>query len=632
MMIGCSVADPSKPSVVDGRLDLTNWDFDADGDVALLGTWEVCWGQLIEPGKTCRSDWRPVPVRGIWGEAGVGGPFGGKGVATYRVRIALPPESEPLSVVVGGPLTAHRLWIDGIARGGVGVVGATAETTVAGVANRAYELEIGANEVEFQVQVANFVFRGGGLRRLWFLGHTDSIHRGMGRAVLREGTLFAVGVVVGLGFLALFALRPSERARGYFGLMALALGLRAIPASISGFGELMAPWMTWNFTVRAEYLGAAVSGVAFVGYARTKVAGIMPPRTMNALQSAAIAFGLVVAFAPMPMVVATLPIQYAFSIALIGLIILCYGRAWSRGLPGVGVTAATAVLYTGFIVHDIMRTIVSGFGAPIELFPYALVLWIFAEAYQILQGFHQSFEKVESLSDELSDANFELQETEAAIVRFVPFDFLRSLGKQSIREVHSGDHAKSELSVLYCGFQIRAPDGKLPDAAISGSMFERINELVGCLEPCVEQHAGFLNDYHGDGFHAFFPGGPADAVAAALEILAATRLFNTEAVPAARPSFDVNIGIDTGSVELGTIGSGEHLIRGVVGGPVDAARRIQSLTVGIEGKILISAATRNGLGEGEPFPLRALETLDDSEALSGAGSTEIYEVLHERSK
>ena len=621
---GCGVVDQAMPSAVDGRLDLSGWDFEADGDVALLGTWEVCWSQLLEPGDTCRSDWRPVPARGLWGQRDVDSPFGGMGVATYRLRVELPPETAALSVVVGGPYTAHRLWIDGVVRGGLVVVGPTAETTVAGVGNRVYELTPIANEIEFHVQVANFVFRGGGLRRLWFLGHTDSIHQGVGRAVLREGTLFAVGLIVGLGFLLLFALRPSERARGYFGLMALALGVRAIPASISTFGELMAPWMTWDFIVRAEYLGAAITGVAFVGYARTKVAGIMPPRTMNGLQSAATAFGLIVAFAPMPIVLATLPAQWVFSIVLIVLIILCYGRAWSRGVSDVGVTALTAVLYTGFIIHDIVRSIVSGFGAPVELFPYAIVLWIFAEAYQILQGFHESFEKVESLSDELSDANFELQETEAAIVRFVPFDFLRSLGKRSIREVHSGDHARSELSVLYCGFHMDQVNGEVSELADSGSEFERINDLVGCLEPCIDRHAGFLNDYHGDGFHAFFPGGPADAIAAAVEILAATSEFNVQALSKGRAGFDVGIGIDTGSVELGTIGSGEHLVRGVVGGPVDAARRIEALTVGIDGEILISTATRTGLGEESPFQVRAVE---DAEGLSSAGSLELYEVL-----
>ena len=88
------------------------------------------------------------------------------------------------------------LRIDGVERGGTGVVGGAAETTTARVYNRVYELKPEASAVDFHVQVANFEFRGGGLRRHWFLGHSASIQRGVGRAVLREGTLFAVGVVV----------------------------------------------------------------------------------------------------------------------------------------------------------------------------------------------------------------------------------------------------------------------------------------------------------------------------------------------------------------------------------------------------------------------------------------------------
>ena len=54
--------------------------------------------------------------------------------------------------------------------------------------------------------------------------------------MLREGTLFAVGVVVGTGFLVLFALRPSEAARGHFGAMALIL----VPSFFTNVWQVMA--------------------------------------------------------------------------------------------------------------------------------------------------------------------------------------------------------------------------------------------------------------------------------------------------------------------------------------------------------------------------------------------------------
>ena len=630
LAMGCAGSGES-PRAVDGRVDLSDWDFRADGDVPLVGSWQICWNALLAPGAACPSGWQPVPVRGLWSEDTVGSPFGGRGVATYRLRIVLPPDSGPLAVVAGGPLTAHRLFIDGVRRGGLGVVGETPETTVAEVFNRVYELPPGSHEVELQVQVANFDFRGGGLRRLWYLGESDSIQAGVGLAILREGMLFAVGVVVGLGFLTLFALRPSERARGYFGMTALVLGLRAVPASISNFGELMAPWMSWGFTVRAEYLGMALAYFAFVGYARTKVPGIMPARTMDGLQGVALALAAIVAFAPMPIVLATLPMQIALPMILGALVLVYYGRAWTPGLPGVRITAVTSVLYAAVVVHDIVRSLQSGAGASVELFPYALILWILAESYQLLQELQQSFEQVESLSEELGDANFELQETEAAIVRFVPFDFLRTLGKHSIRDVNAGDHAASKMSVLHCGFHALG-DGS--DALPWKADFARINDLVAHLEPCIDHRNGFLNDYRGDGFQAFFPGGPRDAVAAGVEILAAARELDSQTAASGRSAeqarLRVGIGIDTGRVQLGTIGSGQHLVRGIVGEPVEGARRIEAAAVpaaGMRGRLLISAETREGLGEDCSFEV---QTLHEPPGEQGGRATPLYEVLEER--
>ena len=108
LTIGCALPD-ELPRAVGGRLDLSSWDFERDGDVPLVGTWEICWNQLLEPGHPCSPGWRPIPVRGAWSEPAVESPFGGKGFATYRLRVALPPHANPLSVAVGSPLTAHRI-------------------------------------------------------------------------------------------------------------------------------------------------------------------------------------------------------------------------------------------------------------------------------------------------------------------------------------------------------------------------------------------------------------------------------------------------------------------------------------------------------------------------------------------
>ena len=126
------------------------------------------------------------------------------------------------------------------------------------------------------------------------------------------------------------------------------------------------------------------------------------------------------------------------------------------------------------------------------------------ESVSVLRAYTHVYSRIERLSSDLQEANFELRDTEQAIVRFVPFDFLRSLGKEAIRDVHAGDSAITEMTVMHCGFHMNTP-----------ATVEATHELADRLAPCIHRHDGFLNDYRGDGLQALFQSRPNDALAAA---------------------------------------------------------------------------------------------------------------------
>lgn len=621
-LVGCA-PEVASPRAVGGRLDLRGWDFAGAGDVVLQGGWDICWGQLVEPGQACPSTWKTTPVPGLWSEPDAESPFGGHGVATYRIRIALPPGSGRLALEAGGPLTSYRLFIDGAFAGGVGTVARSADEAVMDVRNRVYDVAPDTGELELLVQVANFGFRGGGLRRLWHLGRPDSIQAEMGRAILREGMVFAVGVLVGLSYLALFLLGRSEQARGYFGLAALVLGLRAIPASISDFGALVMPWPKFEMLTRLEYLGTAIALFAGAGYALTKVPGVAPPRTLKGIQLASLAFGAIVLFAPFQVALATLWIQYVLPVIVLGVLVASYGAAWVRGVPGVRVTVVAGGVYLIAVGHDILRTEESSFGLDIELYPYAMVLWILAEGYDLLRRFYATFIRVESLSEALSDANFELQETESAIMRFVPFDFLRTLGKQSIRDVDVGDRVRSEVSVLHCGFHARA--GATPPTSLEEG-FDALTDLVSRAEPIVQRRGGFVNEFRGDGFQAFFPGSAIDAVTAALEIFDVIDALRAAPGPTGQVAIDVAIGVDTGSVLLGTVGGGDQVLRGIVGAAVDGARQVEVSAHRRAGRVWISSTTRSALGDLRDVDIERVRAA----GMAGTAASELFEVRPRR--
>jgi len=624
LVAGCSTPF-LEPRVEGGRIDLSEWDFEESGIVHLDGDWSICWGHLLGPETTdCPGrGWEIETVPGLWSEGTADGPFGGRGLATYRLRITLPAVAAPMAIRAGAPHTASRVWIDGKQQEGTGRVGPTAETTSAEPRrNRLYEFEGGGEHV-VQVQVANFVFRGGGLRRIWVIGPPDAIQSATGRAVLREALLFGVGALVGIAYLVQFALRPTDRARGYFGLGALALGLRAVPASISDLGQLLLPWASFEWMIRLEYVGASIVLFAGAGYVLAKVPNVMPPRTMRGIQLVAIALILISLLAPFSHVVETVVFYIFIPATVLVLVVLEYGRAWLRRVPNVGGTLIGASLYLVAMIHDVIRTLDTEFGLWSELSPYFVVNWILIEANDLMQSFSRSFARIETLSKDLHDANFELEETEAAVVRFVPFDLLRLLGKHSIREVAAGDHARTPMSVLYCAVHGLTDES---DAARIEADFSTFNALVRRCEPAIDRHEGFVSHCVGHALIALFPARPERAVEAALEIFEIVDVFNREAetsIPQRRP-IEVGIAITTGPLLVGTVGGEEHLTSSVIGHAIDAAPRIEALSHGRPQRLLITESTRDGMRDPAAFTLRPIDGATHAEDDLGRP---VYEVL-----
>jgi hypothetical protein len=626
-LLGCRQARDT-PRVSEGVLDLSEWDFEAKGIVPLEGEWEICWHAFVPAGSTdCpQRDWEFFPVPRLWSDSGVSSPIGGKGIASYRARLDLPPDSGPLTLRVGSPMTAYWLWINGEPVGGVGKLGTTAAATVPKLANRNYALAPGVSRIEILVHVANFDFRGGGLRRTWYVGLTDQIVERNAYVLMLYTAFATTTAVLGLIFLAQFAFRPSEKARGWLGLFSTLVGMRMFPGATSDLYQLVLGWVSFGALIRIEYLNAVLLIVVAAAYLRVKVPGVMPPRVTQLLLLSGLALVPIHLFAPFPVVSATLPVILILPPVLMLLAIVEYGRAYRRGLAGAGSTMVAALIFIVGILHDVIRT-QTGFGASIELFPYFVVVWLVIESGSLVQSYAHAYASVEALSDELQESNFELKETEESIVRFVPFDLMQALHKKSIRDVHAGDHARMQMSVLHCGFH-SIPS--LNDLMSSPTSFEIANEIVGRLERCAHEHRGFMNEYRGDGVQMFFPGGPTDAVSAAIAMLAQARAFEVEAPSNNRFVLEVGIGVDTGSVLIGMIGNPQQLSKVVVGEPLDMARRLEALTTGIDANILISAATREGLGETCPFEVRAVEGLEidgGGGGGGGGGPIELYEVL-----
>lgn len=122
-----------------------------------------------------------------------------------------------------------------------------------------------------------------------------------------------------------------------------------------------------------------------------------------------------------------------------------------------------------------------------------------------------------------------------------------------------------------------------------------LNRYLGRMETIITRHQGTINEFIGDAILTFF-GAPVQhqdhsrrAVACAVEMQMAMADFNRQNAEDGLPSLSMGIGINTGQVIVGNIGSENRVKYGVVGHNINLASRVESATIG--GQILITRTT-----------------------------------------
>ncbi|TLN24181.1 HAMP domain-containing protein, partial [bacterium] len=148
----------------------------------------------------------------------------------------------------------------------------------------------------------------------------------------------------------------------------------------------------------------------------------------------------------------------------------------------------------------------------------------------------------------------------------------------------------------------------LSEQASPATVFNWLNEYFGKLVPIVVAHGGVVNKFDGDAMLAFFGILPRmlnprrsaiNACDTALEMLRAIDLLNKQRVQRGDPPLVTGIGIHTGVVMAGGLGTSDRLHYTIIGDTVNTSQRLEGLTRDLfnETGALISQSTFASLGE-----------------------------------
>jgi predicted ATPase/class 3 adenylate cyclase len=225
----------------------------------------------------------------------------------------------------------------------------------------------------------------------------------------------------------------------------------------------------------------------------------------------------------------------------------------------------------------------------------------------------------------ISMENAKLYEDQSRLIeaqqRFVPIQFLRSLGHSDIARVGLGELVAKEMSVMFADLREFTP---LAEHLGPRAMIELLNRYFSRMGEPIARAGGFIDSFTGDEIMALFDTSADHAVDAGLGMWRALDAFNRELRAAGERALAMGIGVNTGPLVLGTVGAHDRLKCGVVGDTVNLASRLEQLTKLYRARFLIAEHTFLALRAPQRFSVRKVDYV----AVKGRTvPSSIYEVL-----
>ncbi|MEP7267166.1 MAG: adenylate/guanylate cyclase domain-containing protein [Saprospiraceae bacterium] len=190
-----------------------------------------------------------------------------------------------------------------------------------------------------------------------------------------------------------------------------------------------------------------------------------------------------------------------------------------------------------------------------------------------------------------------------ATKKFVPIEFINSLGKESLTEVKLGDQVEKVVTVVFTDIRDFTTISEKMTPSENFKFVSSFNERLG---PVIRAHHGFINQYLGDSIMAIFPGHPDDALHAALGMQDKISELNMERLTMGLPPIKAGIGLHTGSLIMGITGDEFRLDAATISDTVNTAARIEGLTKYFRSPLLLSNESLIQLSNSKEFNFRKL--------------------------
>ena len=210
-----------------------------------------------------------------------------------------------------------------------------------------------------------------------------------------------------------------------------------------------------------------------------------------------------------------------------------------------------------------------------------------------------------------------------AMGKYLSQDVMRNVVK-NIENLGLGGK-RAEVTILFSDIRgFTSMSEKMPADEVS----KILNEYFAQMEPIIQKYNGIINKFIGDAIMVIF-GEPIqdinhskNAVKCAYEMLKKVSYLREKWLEQGKPRFEIGVGINTGEVFIGNIGTENRMEYTAIGDSVNLASRIEGYNKVYKTNLLISSSTYNRISD-----IADVIKIKDVQIRGKTKKMDIYEVL-----
>lgn len=217
--------------------------------------------------------------------------------------------------------------------------------------------------------------------------------------------------------------------------------------------------------------------------------------------------------------------------------------------------------------------------------------------------------------------HIQLTKTTQSFGRFVPLEYLKFLQRDSIVDIHLGDHISKNMTVMFSDLRAFT---SLSESMTPQENFDFVNGYLEQISPPVREHHGFIVKYLGDGMMAVFPDHADDAILAGIEKVRRINEYNDSRKQKGFETIKIGIGLNTGHMMVGIVGEKSRMQGDALSDNVNLTSRVESLTRYYDVSLIITQSTYSQLQDPGRYCIRFL---DKVRVKGKTQSLDLYEVF-----